>query len=308
MSVILTDNSVNSYGFRVLSEGGDFQRFLKNPVLLDSHDNWDSSSVMGLWENLRIEGDQVLADPLFDTEDPKAAELARKYEKGFIKASSIGFRVLATSEDPEDMVDGQIYPTVTKWELMEASLVPIPSNGNAVRLYDKTGNQVALQEPDTLALALGMNSNQALMSNKPSNPEITKETLSAAQKLMRALGIKVQVHEGDDSAEHKPDDALTKLQSDYDAVVTERDQFQTKLSDRDQTIKELRAELTQEKKEKSDLSKEVKRLAAEAADESADHTPDNDPAGQGSGQGTDRFLTDADRKARARWDAKPKNK
>jgi HK97 family phage prohead protease len=72
--------------------------------------------------------------PIFDTNDNFAKTIKSKVLQGFISACSIGFRVLAISEDKKDMVSGQKYPTITKSELYEVSLVDIPSNANAVKL------------------------------------------------------------------------------------------------------------------------------------------------------------------------------
>ena len=143
--IILSDQSVNSYGFRVLTGGADLSAFQQNPVLFFNHRTFEAPA--GKWQDLQINGEQISAEPVFDLDDPEAAQLAGKYERGFLNASSIGLRVLETSEDPTLMQPGQIYPTVTKWKLMEASIVSIPANANAVRLYDGEGKEFNLQDP-----------------------------------------------------------------------------------------------------------------------------------------------------------------
>ena len=50
---VLTDESVNSYGYRVLTSGIKMEQFLKNPVMLYSHDN--NRMPIGTWENVRPE-------------------------------------------------------------------------------------------------------------------------------------------------------------------------------------------------------------------------------------------------------------
>jgi len=83
-SFVLNDEkAINSYGFMILNSGGRLDRFKSNPVLLNGHNH---DLVSGKWENLRIEGDQLIADPLFDTEDPESMKLKGKVDRGFLPA------------------------------------------------------------------------------------------------------------------------------------------------------------------------------------------------------------------------------
>lgn len=127
---ILSDESLNRYGYRVLTAGIALAAFKKNPVMLYGHNTWRPP--IGRWENLRVENGKLLADAVFDKEDEEAKKLEAKVEQGIIKAVSIGFRVLEHSE--ENVVRGQRRPTVTKAELYEASLVTVPGNPGAVKL------------------------------------------------------------------------------------------------------------------------------------------------------------------------------
>ena len=154
--IILSDESVNSYGFRVLTAGIDLNAFDKNPVMLYDHRSY-SYLPIGTWGNHRIEGSQLTAEPIFDMEDEKAAQIAGKYDRKVLNAASIGIQILATSEDPDDMLPGQTGPTVTKCLLYEASIVPMPSNSNAVRLYNRKGDAIDLSDANALQLALNPN-------------------------------------------------------------------------------------------------------------------------------------------------------
>lgn len=103
----LSDESVNSHGFRVLTAGIDLSRFNTNPVMCYNHDTY--SLPIGRWEHLRIEGDSLLADAVFDTSDPEAAKIARKVEEGFLKGCSISIYV--KQADNSEMLPGQTSPT-----------------------------------------------------------------------------------------------------------------------------------------------------------------------------------------------------
>ena len=56
---VVSDESVNSYGYTILTAGIDLSRFEKNPIMLLQH---DSKNIIGKWENVRIEDNKLLAD------------------------------------------------------------------------------------------------------------------------------------------------------------------------------------------------------------------------------------------------------
>lgn len=147
-SFVLCDESVNTYGFRMLMAGGDIEQFKKNPVMFYNHDEWDTP--IGRWENIRIEGGKLLADPVFDEEDEQGRKISGKVERDFLRASSISLRIIETSDDPDVMLPGQKLPTVTKWAAREASIVGIGANHNALRLFDE--NDQLIQESDIAKL------------------------------------------------------------------------------------------------------------------------------------------------------------
>ena len=72
---VLHDETINTYGFRMLTAGANLEEFRKNPVMLLNHN--DYTLPIGRWENIRIEGTQILAEAHFDMADEKAREVAR---------------------------------------------------------------------------------------------------------------------------------------------------------------------------------------------------------------------------------------
>lgn len=137
---VLHDSSVNTYGFRMMTEGCDLTEFRKNPIMLYNHNDWEMP--IGRWENVRVEGDRILADADFDLEDERGREIARKVESGYLSACSVGAWVSETSSDPALMLEGQSGATVTSWTLREASICNIGANHNALVLYDAMGARV----------------------------------------------------------------------------------------------------------------------------------------------------------------------
>ena len=131
---VLTDESVNGYGYRVLTSGIGREQFLKNPVMLYSHEY--GLLPIGTWENVREKDGQLLATAKFDEGDPFAQEVARKVDEGILKCCSIGFNILGIDESDDLKLPGQIGPTVTKAELLECSICAIGANRNAMRLSE----------------------------------------------------------------------------------------------------------------------------------------------------------------------------
>jgi phage head maturation protease len=100
---ILSDESINTQGFRVLTNGIRLDEFRKNPIMLWNHNSsWrgtkDEQLPIGRWDNIRVEGGKLLADAVLDDGDDFAKEIARKVDKGIINMCSIGFAVIEQSE------------------------------------------------------------------------------------------------------------------------------------------------------------------------------------------------------------------
>ena len=151
---VVSDESLNKYGSRVMTSGIDIEEFKANPVMFWNHkrdeDGLFGSSPrdrmpIGRWENIRKDGDRLVADAVLDLNDNTGKKVAQKLADGFLNAASIGIGVLGFSEDPEMMLQGQTRPTITQSKLLEVSIVDIPANGNALKLY-------YTQESETLCL------------------------------------------------------------------------------------------------------------------------------------------------------------
>ena len=106
------DDTVNTYGFRMLTAGANLAEFAKNPVVLYNHNDWDAP--IGRGENIRKEGDRILVDIVFDTDDPKAADIAGKVERGFLRMCSVGAWAEEASDAPALKLEGQTGSTVTR--------------------------------------------------------------------------------------------------------------------------------------------------------------------------------------------------
>lgn len=191
---VLHDETVNTYGFRMLTSGCDLTEFRKNPVMLLNHNDW--SLPIGRWENIRVEGGRILADAVFDLRDKRengGAAIAAKVDNDFLRMASIGaWAPEEVSDDPLYQVAGQTRATVTKWKAREASIVTIGSNHNALALYDKEGQLIDLT--DLSAVIKLMDTATKSFTNSIEMNELNQllnlsDTANAAQQVAALRGI-----------------------------------------------------------------------------------------------------------------------
>jgi HK97 family phage prohead protease len=204
-----TDDSINRYGFRVLTSGGKLDGFKKNPVMLFNHDRWarDYAGPIGKWTDLKVENGTISGLPDFDLDDDYAKKVANKWDKGFLNATSIGFTPLKISNDPKDMLPGQRFGTVTEWELKEVSIVDIPANKNALKLYDADGKEINLEDESEL-MKLGFAPANP-MDNQIKNK--MKINFKAAQTFLLSF-FNLSIPDGKDSVEKElTDQEVTEL-------------------------------------------------------------------------------------------------
>lgn len=174
MDLIINDESItNDRGWRLSNAGCDLTRYANNPIVLYQH---DTERIVGKASNLRIEGSKLLASVEFDAEDPLGREVERKTEKGFLRGVSPGFFL-------NNLVYQEGYDLVTQWELLEISLVSIPSNRGAVKLYSRDGVPLDPDAEDKYIEKLKIN------MTKP-NPTPAPETLSLSSEAYQALALK----------------------------------------------------------------------------------------------------------------------
>jgi hypothetical protein len=143
---LITDSSVNCYGYRLLTEGYLMAEFKKNPIGYGMHKRDDG--VLVRWEDLRADGDKVFGKPVINLNHPNGQRTVEEIENGFLNAASVGHIVaLELSDDPSLKLPNQTGPTVTKWYNRECSLVDVPGNYNALtKLFDADENPINLSD------------------------------------------------------------------------------------------------------------------------------------------------------------------
>lgn len=201
---IITDETLNRNGWRIIVAGIDLEGFRKNPVCCVQHDTY--MIPVGKWKNLRVEDNVLKGTVEFDRNDPEAVRLYWKYKDGYMNAVSLHIIPLEESKEEGMLLEGQRYATVTKSEMLEISLVTIPGQRNAVRLSTVDGKEYKLN---------------LLLNNKMNEDKVTVESLQQelkAQKKLNAQNL-IRLHQQRGVVAEGEVEPLTELAlSNYDSV------------------------------------------------------------------------------------------
>lgn len=120
---VLSDESLNDRGFRVMNKSIKWDRYLKNPVLVEQHMSWEPP--IGRIDDIKLENDAWTGVLVFaSTEKGKMYE--KLYNEGCIRAVSIGGNAMIVENDRGEK-------KTKSFDVFEVSLVTIPSNANAVK-------------------------------------------------------------------------------------------------------------------------------------------------------------------------------
>ena len=283
--IILSDSSLNRYGFRVLTSGMLIEAFKKNPVMLYMHFRdegspiWGDSKAIGHWEDIQLNGDELSAIPIFDKVDDLSKAIAAKYEAGTYNAASVGIRIIATSANKDLLVPGQTRETVTECELMEASIVDIPANSNAVRLYDRS---------TSVLLAAGMDTNSvpALSTTSFKNKMTLKESWSAFLSFLNISQDKAVTTELSAENLDSLHNEFARLKSENSSLVQAKQEIDQKLSEATTEIAALKTTVSEKDQEVANLrttqlKEQVANLKKTPAPGERSPAPKSEPAASG---------------------------
>jgi len=131
-------NDLDRHGTIVEPRGIDTTNFRTNPVFMWGHDAYGDGSPPDLENVLGRVVDYRTSDEAFDigvewAEHDRAVMARDLVRAGFLSAVSVGFIPDADGMTTRS-VDGSEVPVYQRTELVEVSLVPVPSNPNAVAL------------------------------------------------------------------------------------------------------------------------------------------------------------------------------
>jgi hypothetical protein len=128
MLAIASDDSPDRVGDSLDINKWDLKNFKKNPILLAGHD-YRPEYVIGVAKNIRIEGNQLLFEPVFHSITELARNIGQMFKDGILRAWSVGF-IPNGLMNPEDKS--------SKNELLEISAVSVPANANALMTNAKS--------------------------------------------------------------------------------------------------------------------------------------------------------------------------
>jgi HK97 family phage major capsid protein/HK97 family phage prohead protease len=240
LEFVLSDNSVDRVG-DVVEQNWELAHFRDQPIALFNHDR---DSIIGTWKDVRVEGNRLIGKlvPAAAGTNPLVDSVRSLLEQKILRAVSVGFRVLK-KELLNDKADEYFGPfRFIKSELLEASLVAVPANPNAVQLARsmKLSPDIAsvvfskpAAEHATVPRANPGKSAVPLAPKKDAKMLTLSQKIQASQKRINDLR-----------------DKLTELESKADQTAEEKD-----LSD------EIPAILEAEEKELVSLERKEKALA-----------------------------------------------
>ena len=126
-------------------EGLQVENYMRNPVVLWAHDmNGKSESAglpVGRTNRLTNVDGRLEVDFEFLTEDPFAERVRNAWDKGFLKAASVSWLPLE-SEEGEDGNQRDVRSDLLEW-----SIVSVPSDPDAVRVAHARMMETMLTEP-----------------------------------------------------------------------------------------------------------------------------------------------------------------
>ena len=167
ITFVASDGARDAAGTVLNQEGWNLKRYEKNPIVGYQHEvygGWDGADPDNVIGKARayVEDGQLLADITFEPKDvnERAEKIYKKLLFGSLNAVSVGFRSIGKGSwgKGEEAIDGS-NPTYyyAGQELLEISVVNIPSNPNAVRrAMEYEQNELkALMEAEKPAPAAG---------------------------------------------------------------------------------------------------------------------------------------------------------
>jgi phage head maturation protease len=185
---IASEETVDRQGEIITLDGWDLKNFKRNPVMLWSHNPYEPN--LGHGKNMRlsdVNGKRKLVfEPDFHKITPLSQALDEMYEKGYLRAFSVGFLPLEMEpvEKDGDSWGPQRY---LKQELLEISAVNVPAHPNALNI----------------AYAKGLSEGQAKLLFLPTEDSAPDQSAELAAKVKALEAELAAFREGDETEQLK---------------------------------------------------------------------------------------------------------
>lgn len=219
--VRITNERLNSYGTRILTAGMDVSQYERNPVLLYMHER---GQVIGYVKDLKVEGDEVTGELMFDEASELSVRCKKQWEFGSLKMVSVGIDVLELSEDKHHLVEGQTSPTITRSKLFEVSVVDIGANDDAIVLM-RDGKRLEMGKDGESPLP-------KLNHNKKQDKDMNKEEIAmllglpadASEESIKAKVAELKAAAAERETLSKENDALqlSRIETAVEGAISEK--------------------------------------------------------------------------------------
>ncbi|MGE4345932.1 MAG: hypothetical protein AB7D46_00815 [Flavobacteriaceae bacterium] len=220
---ILNDERVeNSHGFFVLNSGGRFDRFNDNPVMLSDHKN-ENDYVIGKWVNLKQEPYLLVADPSFDKNSERGKKVQQQVDGEFVKGASLGLIPYRF-----EIINDKLW--LVDWEMVEGSIVPIPSNKKSLAIYNEKKELLSDDQVKQMCLSI-----REVTPNTNVNFKSNMKKIQLTLAALIALGFTDADKDGvEESVLNEKVLGLSKqnetLKQQNDALIAERDAERQKIA------------------------------------------------------------------------------
>jgi HK97 family phage prohead protease len=215
----------------IVRQNWDLKQFKKNPVILNSHNYWSATDVIGKAEKISVKNGQLEGKIKFAVEEnPIAKIIFDLYKNGFLNAFSVGFIPKEFSERGE----------ILKSELLEISAVSVPANAYA------------------LAKSAGINLKplfEGIMKGLEDDDEIDEDLDDEEEEEGADEGLEAKKEEEVEEKEEEAPEAEEKEEEEKEPEETEEQKEQAKI-DAENAIKEEEDKKKREEDEK--VEEEVK--------------------------------------------------
>lgn len=255
---VLSDESLNDRGFRVMNDSIKWDRYLKNPVLVEQHMSWKAP--IGRLEDIKLESDKWTGIIVFAS-TKEGQKYKQLYDEGYIRAVSLGGNAV--------IVEDEFGRKKTKsFDVFEISLVTIPSNANAVyykELNAKLGHipvEYKLYSENKELITLSSNFEELMqMEEKEKQQEVELQAKNEEPQKASIESPKEEVKEVEIS-EHTVLSALKKLiglKSEKKKLEDDEEEEEKDIKDDEEEdkkeVEENKAKDKKEKLESEDLEK-----------------------------------------------------
>jgi len=185
LDFVMSEESIDRLGDIIMADGWDLKDFKKNPIALWGHDH---KSPIGVWENVRIVGKQLMGKLRFAAAGTSREidTLRSLVEQRIIKAVSVGFRPVEY-EEMKDATGHWVGYRFKKQALHETSLVSVPAHPNALAVAKSFG--LSANELKTL-LSINTITGQIFAPNTTRTKEGTAAKPDARIKPLSSTGTK----------------------------------------------------------------------------------------------------------------------